>query len=317
MKHVYIAACTNDGGIYHYILENGEVRFVSKTLANRPMYLDVTEGEIQTVLQSPTAGSRESALVSYALQDYEIVRVSEMIPTKGTEGCHLCRFAGETYVANYSTGSLFSTADGGKTDVHEGHGVNPRRQEMPHVHYVNVSPDGKYLLSCDLGLDTVFTYDKDLNVVSKAAVDPGQGCRHLAYSEDGKYVFCINEMGSTVTVFAYNDGVLTKKETVSTLKAPDEKSTCAAIRVLGDYVYASNRGDDSIAAFKWDGEHLVLESVTPCGGRSPRDFDIFEGIMFVTNELTDNVTLFRVNGAELVKLDQELKLPHPLSAAAL
>lgn len=315
MKHLYFAACTNDGGVYHYTLENGKLGFVSKTLMNRPMYLDVTEEDMKVVLQSPVQGIRESAIVTYKMEDYELVRESELQLTKGREGCHICRFEGNEYVANYSSGSLFSSAE--KLDVHEGHGPNPKRQEMPHIHFVKPSPDQKYLLSVDLGLDAIYTYDKDLNVVSVAHTPAGEGPRHLAYSADGKTVFCVNELGSSITVFSYEDGVLTPGESVSILTHEVERNTSGAIRVYGDYVYASNRGDETIAACKWDGEHLTLESVTPCGGVSPRDFDIFDDLMFVTNERTNNVTIFKVNGAELTKLEEELIMPNPLCVVAL
>ena len=94
------------------------------------------------------------------------------------------------------------------------------------------------------------------------------------------------------------------------------RNTAAAIRVSGDYVYASNRGMNDITVLKWDNEKLTVVSKISCGGKSPRDILLVDDILFVTNESSDNVTLFKVNGAELTKLDQELHMPGPLAVVA-
>lgn len=314
--HLYFAACDNEGGIYHYTLEDGAMKFMEKTDCHRPMYLDVTEeGRMEVVLQFPFENEKNSGIFHYDIKDFKLENPSELVSTMGREGCHVCRFEGNSYVANYSSGSLYSSV--GKVDVHEGKGPNPYRQEMPHIHFVKPSPDNKYLLSCDLGLDAVYTYDKDLNVVSIAHTPAGAGPRHLDYSEDGKTVFCVNEMAYTITVFDYNDGVLTEVETVNLLPYEVEGNTAAAIRVVGNYVYASDRTDDSISALYWDGKHLELKSVTKCGGVSPRDFLIVDKYLFCTNERTDNVTMFEVCEDKIVKLPTELRMKNPLCVVAL
>ena len=315
MKHLYFAACAPKGGVYHYTLSDGSIRFVEKTDCENPMYLDVTDRDMEIVLQHPFPENRFSGLVHYDIEDFSLVNPTAPQSTMGYEGCHLSRFCGNTYVANYSSGSLFSSE--GKTDVHEGSGPNKMRQEAPHVHFVKPSPDGKYLLAVDLGVDGIYTYDKDLNVVSVAHTDPGRGPRHLDYSEDGKTVFCLNELDSSITVFAYEDGILTKGETYTILSSDIKETKAAAIRVRGEYVYGSNRGENTIACMKWDGKTLTMANSVPCGGDSPRDFDIIDGYMFVTNEYTNNVTVFSVNGSDMEKLPIELPMENPLSVVAV
>lgn len=316
--HVYIAACAdtdNDGGIYHYTLEGDALTFIEKTPVDKPMYMDLTADDMQIILKQPLHSVHESALVTYPLKDHKLQSPSPIQMTLGMEGCHLCRFHGKTFVANYSSGSLF--ASDGTLVTHDGHGPNQPRQDMPHTHYINVSPDGKYLLSVDLGQDTIYTYDDTLAELSTAKVPDGYGPRHLAYSDDGKTVFCINELDCSVSVFAYDDGKLTYKNSTFMFDAPlTVRNTAAAIRVSGDYVYASNRGMNDITVLKWDNEKLTVVSKISCGGKSPRDILLVDDILFVTNESSDNVTLFKVNGAELTKLDQELHMPGPLAVAA-
>lgn len=318
-KHLYFAACTADGGIYHYILENEQLIFADKTACDRPMYLDVKDHSMQVILRAPFEGNEPwgtSGLLEYPIgEDGKLGMPGEMQSTLGAVACHLCRYQDRIYVANYISGSVYSSE--GKVKEHIGNGPHPTRQDAPHLHFVQPSPDGKCLFAVDLGTDSIYSYDADLNLLSTAQVPSGCGARHLAYSEDGKYVFCVNELASSVSVFAYEDTKLILLQTVNALKEENPNSTAAAIRVKGDYVYVSNRGADSISCLEWDGKELILRSETPCGGGSPRDFLIVEDLLFATNEKSNNVTVLRVNGPEMQKLDQELEMPGPLCVVML
>ena len=322
LYHLYFAACKPEGGIYHYTLKDGNLTFIKKTDISEPMYMDITDNDLEVVLRRPcmTENGPVSGLQHYDLVNYELSNPSGIQPTGGREGCHLCRFEGNFYVANYSSGSLFSSA--GKLVEHEGQGPDPRRQERPHIHYVYPSPDNKYLLSVDLGLDSVFTYDKDLNEVSVSKVPGGYGCRHLAYSEDGKYVFCANELDASVSVFAYDDGKLEYIDTTYMYDThPIAGNTTGAIRVKGEYVYVTNRSKpgitNDITVLKWDKKALTKVNQVPSGGESPRDIFLVDGLLFCTNEYTNNVTIYKENGAELIKLDEELSMPNPLNVVVL
>ena len=106
------------------------------------------------------------------------------------------------------------------------------RQDTAHTHFVNLSPDKKYLLCCDLGLDSIYTYDFDLNVKSVAKVESGEGARHLAYSSDGKYVYCVNELGSSLSVFKYDNGNLNLCNTYSCILENTNENTAPKTKGL-------------------------------------------------------------------------------------
>ena len=263
----------------------------------------------------PFLNNQNSGIISYDItKDGELKQNSRIIDTKGIVACHLCYFHEKTYVTNYLSGSIFCTS--GKMDIHEGKGKNPVRQDMPHPHYIAPAPDGKCLLSTDLGLDAIYSYDEELNVLSVSKVPLGHGARHLAYSEDGKTVFCAIELNSTVTVFNYDNGRLVPYETVPVL-AREKDSTVAAIRVKGNYVYVSNRGDDSISCLYWDGKKLELCSVTPCGGASPRDFLIVEEMLICANEKGNNVMFFSLENEKVIDIRMKEEIEVPLCIAAI
>lgn len=308
--HLYFASCVRNGGIYHYTLQGGTLCSKSRTVCDRPMYIYAEKGGLLALLRQPFTDSQNSGLISFTLdEEGNPAKTGEIVSTLGEVACHLCRFQGKTYVANYLSGSLWRSD--GILYVHQGKGVHQTRQEAPHVHYVTPSPDGTCLFAVDLGLDTIFSYDENLQVLDVAHVPAGHGSRHLAFSEDGQTVFCVNELASTVTVFDYKDGKLESGKTVTVLTRPT-RSTAAAIRVKGDYVYVSNRGDDSISSLHWDGTNLELCAVTPCRGASPRDFLIVEDMLICTNEIENNVTFFRVEKEKLVDTKERIFMEAPL-----
>jgi 6-phosphogluconolactonase len=244
-------------------------------------------------------------------------------------------------IANYFGGKVvvFALQAGGRlgaacaSGYRDGSSVNKERQEGPHPHSVYMSPDNRYVLACDLGLDKVLVYRFDASKGSLAAndtpfasVNPGAGPRHLAFSRDGKFVYVVNELQSSVTAFSFEptQGVLHALQTLSTLP-PDFKgeSTCAEIEVSpsGKILYASNRGDDSIAVFAIDGEKGTLKPLehVSTGGKTPRAFaiDPTGGYMFVANQDSDEIVIFRIDAASghLSPAGKALKAKSPTAVA--
>lgn len=300
--HVYFASCTEQGGIYHYKLErDGKLQFVGKTLCDRPMYMIRDGSLLHVVLRKPFHNNDFSGMVTYEINlEGELCRISEVVSTQGACGCHLCSFQGELYVTNYLSGSVFSTEDIVK--VHQGRGTDPVRQEAPHTHCVSPSPDGKYLLVTDLGLDRIYVYDRGLNAVSVTRLPDGAGPRHIVCLNNG-CVACVNELDCTVTLMEYSDGRLSPLQTISVFFGEKKGlATCAAIKVYKDYIYVSNRGDNTISAIKVLDRSLELRSVTPCGGRSPRDFDMAGDFLFCANEESSTITVLKVDRERLTLL---------------
>lgn len=315
--HLYIASCCDEGGVYHYICRSGNKApvFREKTTMNRPMYLDVNRESICVLLREPFHDNKDSGLQSWLVTaDGALEKPGEIQSTRGIVACHLCRWKGHVYVANYLSGSVYGT--NGALDIHQGLGANPKRQEAAHTHFIAPAPDGACLMSADLGLDRVYLYDEQLNVMGLSNVPKGHGARHLAYSQDRRTVFCVNELASTITAFDYSNAHLRALETVPVLSKPKD-SSAAAIRVHGEYIYVSNRGDDSISCLRWENGNLSLESVTPCGGAFPRDFIIEGRVMWVANEHSGLVTSFEVDGPRLTQRDVCLTIPSPLCIVSL
>jgi 6-phosphogluconolactonase len=197
------------------------------------------------------------------------------------------------FVANYGTGSVcvLPVEADGRLDTatalmqHTGSGPNPSRQDQPHAHSVVLDPAERFAFACDLGIDKVMIYKFDavsgtLEHHGSVSLTPGSGPRHLAFSPDGNFAYIISEMLSTITVFRYDstEGKLTEIQTISTLPS-DWKGTNTAAEVhvhpSGKFVYASNRGNDSLATYRTapDGK-LSLVGLTPCGGKTPRFFTL-------------------------------------------
>ncbi len=220
-------------------------------------------------------------------------------------------------IANYPLGSAASfpiNKDGqlGESAAfvrHKGSSVNPERQKGPHGHAVTMSPDNRFAIVADLGLDQLIEYNFNAEngaltnpVVTKTA--PGAGPRHLTFSPNGKFLYVINEMGSTVVTYAYDakSGALKELQTVSTLPAGMDGpkwSAEIAVDAAGKYLYASNRGHNSIAVFAIDGEKGTLTYIeeVPSGGKTPRHFAIDPSgrWLLAAHQDSDNLVLFKIS----------------------
>jgi 6-phosphogluconolactonase len=240
-------------------------------------------------------------------------------PSMGAGPCHLV-VDGEgknVLVANYGGGSVavLPLREDGRlaepSDVrqHRGAGPNRARQEGPHAHGLAFDGSGQRVFAADLGVDRVYVYDfeVDSGTLEPAtepfvAVEPGAGPRHIALHPSGAYLYVVNELSSTVAVLRYDEttGALEPVQTVTTLPADfDGHGTTAEIALSPDgrFLYASNRGHDSLAfyAVEADSGRLVPLGHVPTGGRTPRHFalDSTGEWLLVANQASDNVVVFR------------------------
>ena len=314
--HMYIASCTPDGGVYHYLCRDGSLQLLDKTDADQPMYLVVDGDRLYAVLRQPFADSENSGVCWWKIgKDGSLSEQSTILSTDGRCGCHLVVEQGHIYVANYISGSVAMLPEG-KLSVHCGSGPHPTRQDTAHAHFVGITPDRKYLLAVDLGTDTIYVYTPELILRDQVSMPAGHGCRHLAWSEDGEYAFCVNELTSTVSTLRYVGEKLTLLDTVSALPAGWEaKNTAAAIRVEGDEVYVSNRGCNNIAVFSHQNGCLSAPYFVDAEGVSPRDFYLHGGLLFCANESSDCVSVFTCRDGQLHSQNLHLQIPQPLSIA--
>jgi 6-phosphogluconolactonase len=276
---------------------------------------------LYAVNEVPNYQNTHSGLVSGFAIDHLNGKLKPVnqVASAGAGPCHLAvnKTGSALFVANYGSGSAasFHLSHTGQISApvsqfqHSGSSVDKKRQESPHCHCTTVSPDDRYVLVNDLGLDRVVVYRLDRADARLTPNDPpfwsakpGSGPRHLAFHPQKPYAYSINEMASTVDVLHWdaNTGMLASLQNISTLP-PDfhGESNCAEIAVdpAGHFVYASNRGHNSIAVFSIDSEHGTLTSTgfasTP--GREPRHFtlDPTGKWLLVGNQLIGTISIFR------------------------
>lgn len=316
---VFFADCDTEGGVYRYdMLEDGTLQLGSKLQLDRPMYLELHGDHLYTIVR-PVDTTKESGFLKMVVQKDGSLQVEgETYSTLGFCACHLTvdEETGEAYVVNYLSGNVTKIPD--KCVQHEGKSLHPTRQEKAHTHQIIFTPDGKYLSVNDLGMDRIFLYDRDLNPVSVTKAPAGSGPRHTVFSADGRYAYVLNELTSDVSVYRYADGRLEYVKSVSALPADFRgRNTAAAIRLSpdGKFLYASNRGHDSIACFAVEGEELTLLQIVPSGGEEPRDFNLTPDGRFLiaTNQVGKNSVVFRMEKGIPVPTGQVIPMISPLA----
>ncbi len=299
-----------DGGVSRWILRNNETLTPTDRIIamDNPMWICLNGNRLGAVLMESAGGEHYA---EYSLATGE--QLGYNIPTLGRVVCHFTGDGDDLYFANYSDGSVSWSHCGKVVRIeHSGQcGPNPNRQECPHVHQCILSPDKKYVLVCDLGLDTVFVYDRELNPVSSAKVPSGHGARHSIFSKDGTKLYTLSEMGGSVTTFPWDNGTLTPISTVDVKPAGSEKrhndSAAIVLSADGRHLYATNRFLNTICHCVIDENGLpVPVSQTVCAGDHPRDFRLIADGKYAvcTNTFSDSITLYRVESdGELTELE--------------
>jgi 6-phosphogluconolactonase len=346
---VFIGTYTqqNSKGIYAYRFDEATGKVTALGLAAEsvnPSFLAVDPSERFLYADNETdnyEGRKTGAVSAFSInRSTGKLTFLNQVASRGTAPCYVSLDHTGKYVlvANYGSGSVAVfpvLADGslGKAsafDQHTGHSVNPKRQEGPHAHSISLSPDNRFALAADLGLDELLVYRFDPisgslqpNDPPFAKVAPGAGPRHFAFSPNGKFVYVISEMGSTITAFTYdaNRGVLHEFQAISTLPGGYHgESTGAEVEVhpSGKFLYASNRGDDSIAVFRVNarsGKLTPIESIST-QGKTPRNFaiDPTGSYLFAANQDSDTVVVFQIHQetGRLTPTGQVLKISSPV-----
>ena len=240
-------------------------------------------------------------------------------PSEGAAPCHLAidRSGEHLLVANYAGGSVAVLPIGpdgrlGRASSvvrHEGRSVHPERQREPHPHSVNPDPSGTHAYVCDLGIDAIVAYRFDAargvfqrDDTAGVRATAGAGPRHLAFDPARGQLYVINELDCTVTRYAVDARArrLEPRQPLSTLPSGTKVANTAAEVALhpnGRLLYASNRGDNSIAIFAIaaDGA-LAARGHAKTGGKGPRHFAIDPTGTFLVaaNEKSDTVVPFRI-----------------------
>ena len=346
---VYLGTYTGpkSKGIYSYRFSESPGRAAPVGLAaetTNPSFLAISPNQRFLFAVNEVAdyeGGKSGAVSSFAI-DHKTGKLTlvSQVSSRGPGPCYLSldMMGHFVLVANYDGGSVAALPvlqDGrlGNASAfvqHAGHSVNPQRQEGPHAHCIETDRSDRHAIAADLGLDRLLVYHFDSktgaltpNQPRFAEVKPGSGPRHFAFDPTGRFLYLVDEMGSTIYAFSYdsNKGVLRPLQSISSLPKSFKGENYAAeiaVHPSGKFLYASNRGHDSIAVFAIDpARHTLtpLEDV-PTQGKFPRSFGITPDgtYMFVANQKSDNVVIFRIDqkSGRLTPTGQSLAVTSPV-----
>ncbi len=343
---VFISAfeAGDDGAIHAYQLETrtGRLKLIHRTTdVEHPFFMAVSPDRkfLYSIHAEKFGGEDHEQVATYEIEDRTgRLNLLNRQSALGSGSCYLDVDAtGKmVLVANYFTGSVASLPvqeDGslGETSSfiqHAGSGVDPKRQDGPHAHCIVVSPDNRFAYAADLGIDQVLGYRLDAataklspNRQRFAKTPPGAGPRHLTFHPNGKHLYVINELKNSVTLFDYvaESGMLIKRQTISTLPEDfDDTSYCADVKITpnGKFLYGTNRGHDSIAAFKiGDDGRLTLIGTEPSLGKGPQNLAITPcgELLLCANMPENNVVVFRIDPQTggLKSVGEPISMPKP------
>ncbi|MFG2723499.1 lactonase family protein [Streptomyces sp. NPDC048416] len=245
--------------------------------------------------------------------------LGEPVPVDGAGPTHLALAAGHLLTANYESGSVTALPlrpDGGPGPAasvlaHHGCGPDPDRQREPHAHQVLADPSGRWVVSVDLGTDSVRVCELDrqtgaLRLHAEAALRPGSGPRHLAFHPDGRHAYVVNELAPTLTVCRWDAGSgvlepLGETAVVAHGVRGEIYPSEAVVGHDGRFLWVACRGHDSIAVLALDetGEEARLVTGVACGGHWPRDLTLDPSgrRLYASNERSGDVTWFAIDAA--------------------
>jgi 6-phosphogluconolactonase len=310
-------------GIYAYKFQGGDGKLTPLGLvaaSSSPSFLAIHPNQryLYAVNEGPQ-GMVSAFAIDPATSKLKLLN---SVSSRGADPCHLAvdQTGKWLFVANYTSGSVSAYPiqnDGslGQASAFFQHsgvkGPDTARQEGPHAHITAISPDNRFVLVCDLGLDEILSYRVDPakggltpNDPPFVKVDPGFGPRHLVFRPDSKFVYALGELSAKVTVFSYDaaKGTLHAEQSLSTLPAGftgTKSGAEIAIHPNSKFLYASNRGHDSIAIFHVDATKgtLTAAGTVPTGGKTPRNFAIDPSgkYLLAANQDSNNVVVFKID----------------------
>ena len=344
----YVGTYTDHGskGIYAYRFDSATGESTSLGLAaesTAPSFLAIApSGRFLYAVNelSQFNGQPTGAVSAFAIQPKTAkLTLLNQVPSRGEGPAHIALDRSGKYalVSNYDRGSIavFPLLRDGRLGEatafvqHKGSSVNKERQEGPHAHAAVFSPDNRFVIVADLGLDQLLVYQFDAargtlgNDPQIVRAVPGAGPRHLAFDATGQHLYVINEMQSSVVAYAYDaaNGALGELQIVSALPDGFPRTGEAAeieMHSSGKFLFASNRGDDSIAVFAINPKDGTLTPVEidSTGGKTPRNFvlDPTGAWLLAANQESDDIVVFRVDPGtgHLTRSGPELHVPSPV-----
>ena len=311
-------------GIYHSTLNLKNGRLGRVTLAVElasPGFMAWNSD--QDRIYSISNGVETAEVVALEVEENGKLEEINRVPMDAGPAAHIAVHPSGTFLitAHYRSGkvSVFPIASDGsllksvQIIQHEGgSGVVEKRQKSPHPHWCGFSPDGRFAMIPDLGMDQIVIYAVDTEAVKlkphgAAESIPGGGPRHMRFSADGRFIYLLNEMTLSVTTFEYDSSNGSAKQLTSTpalseqIKSREAFNSASEILVHpnGRFVYSGNRGNDSVTVFSTDPQSGQLEvvEVEPVRGAWPRniDMDSTGSWLLAAGADSNTVSVFRID----------------------
>lgn len=307
---------------YHWFPLTGEMVEIGLAVETpNPSFLTLSPSrkDLYAVNEDPSRPGTVSGFLVAPLSGK--LRPKNVVPSGGSAPCNLTTDHTDhaLFVANYNSGSVTSfriLSDGNLSEpvsniYFPGGSVNPERQKTAHTHCTTISPDNKYLLVNDLGLDRIMVFHFDPKTAKLTpnnppfySAIPGSGPRNLTFHPNGRWAYSVNEILSTLDCMNWDSskGTLTRFQNISTLPMDHESPTyvaTVAVHPNGNFLYTSNRGDDSITVFSIhpaNGRVTLMQRIS-CEGNYPRHFAIDPSgkWLVVANQNSANIVVLRCN----------------------
>lgn len=327
-------------GIYRFTLDllTGKIENINLAAEiGNPTYLCIDKNNkyLYSVAKVENAGGVASFSIDadsekLALINYQI--------SEGNPPCHVSLDKKGSYLfsANYHKGeaSVFLLSKDGSINPpssivkHEGSGPNEKRQEKPHAHYISLTPDERHVCAVDLGIDKIVAYDFNNGILSKSdeltlTLNPGCGPRHMVFHPNKNFAYILTELSSEVIALKYSPSDNTFKVLQYISSLPEDftgENLGSAIHISSDgkYLYAANRGHNSIAVFAMDlsSGKLQLVDHTFTQGSEPRDFclDPTGKYLIAANQTTNNIVPFKIDNetGKLIQINNAVTIPSPV-----
>ena len=343
--YLFIGTYTNTTSkgiyVYNFNAQTGEAKWISNTdSCTNPSYLTISKNEKFVYSVNETNGANPGRVSAYTFDKNDgTLHFINTTASGGDDPCYISTTSDNKWlaVANYTSGTATVFP------INENGSVNPFSQLIndtiyrkageittPHVHETVFSPDEKYLLTPDLGLDEVITYQFDAAIekpliLTTQTFTPsakGTGPRHITFSKDKRFAYLVHEMGGNVTTYSYNNGHLKQIQDLPTFpKDFTGKKDGAEIMISpdGKFLYASDRGDlNLIAIFSIDkaSGKLKFKGTQSTYGMHPRNFiiDPTGNYLLAANQDSENIVIFKINKQTgfLINTGREIHIPRPV-----
>jgi len=341
--YLFIGTYTNttSKGIYIYDFNSatGAATLVSNTdSVTNPSWVTVSNDHKYVYAVNETNGANPGRVTAYSFDENNgTLHFLNTTVSGGDDPCYVSTTSDNKWlaVANYSSGTatVFPiNADGSVKPysqlINDTIYRSPGDNAIPHVHETVFSPDEKFLLTPDLGLDKVMIYKFDpskeqpLTLSSTAESGKGSGPRHITFASNKKFAYLIHELSGTVTAYKYENGTLSEIQDIGTFPK-DAKGVKDAAEVMispdGKFLYASDRGDlNQIVIFSIDPESgkLTLKGTQSTLGSHPRNFiiDPTGNFLLAANQDSESIIIFKIDKETglLSNSGKEIHIPRPV-----